>query len=282
MRATNRRPGRRPPAPAADPVVSQYLGLRRQGRPSRAPCSCPARARTGPWPCIHAQHDEPRGDGARGRRACRSRFSRTTRPTSSASSIRRTRPPTRRTASNATCWEGTSGAVNYRASRHQSRPALPPQRRSGRDVDRATAADGGRPAPRRPRPGRWGKEFDGIFSEGAQAARPTSSTPSSRRRRSTTDERIHPAPGLRRDALEHAVLPLHHHAAGWTATRPSPRPRPSARGAATTIGGTSTTTTSSACPTPGSSRGSPLGTSPSTVCRSRSSMPSSPSASSCS
>ena len=53
--------------------------------------------------------------------------------------------------------------------------------------------------------------------------------------------------------------------AGWTATRPSPNRRPSARTGGTPGGATSTGSTSSRCRTSGSTRGSPPGTWPFTA-----------------
>ena len=68
------------------------------------------------------------------------------------------------------------------------------------------------------------------------------------------------APGLRRDALEQAALPLRRRRAGSTATRPSRRRRRRAGPAATRAGATSTPSTSCRCPTSGSTRGSRPGT----------------------
>ena len=81
------------------------------------------------------------------------------------------------------------------------------------------------------------------------------------------------AAGVRRHGVEPAVLSLRRGAAGSTAIRPNRRRRPRARPAATRIGGTSTTTTSSRCRTSGSIRGTPHGIWRSTASCSRTPIP---------
>ena len=87
------------------------------------------------------------------------------------------------------------------------------------------------------------------------------------------------APGLRRDALGQADLPLRRrHVARRRPGRADAARKP-ARQVATRAGVTSTTSTSSRCPTSGSTPGTRPGTSRSTASRSRRSTPSSPRAS---
>ena len=72
------------------------------------------------------------------------------------------------------------------------------------------------------------------------------------------------APGERRAGLEQAVLPVPRGALARRRPGSARRPRRRTDTAATRAGGTSTPTTSSPCPTRGSTRGSRRGTSPST------------------
>ena len=88
------------------------------------------------------------------------------------------------------------------------------------------------------------------------------------------------AAGLRRDDLVASSSTRTTWPAGWTAIRASPPRPPSAGGAATPAGATSTPRTSCPCPTPGSTRGSPPGTWPSTRWSSPTSTRRSPSTSS--
>ena len=75
------------------------------------------------------------------------------------------------------------------------------------------------------------------------------------------------APGVRRHALEQAAVRLRRRSAGCGATRPSRSRRPRGCRGATRAGRTSTPSTSCRCPTSGSTRGSPPGTSASTASR---------------
>ena len=77
------------------------------------------------------------------------------------------------------------------------------------------------------------------------------------------------AAGVRRHAVEQAVLPLHGRALARRRSRPSRRRRSRASRAATTTGGTSRPPTCCRCRTSGSTRGSPRGTWRSTRSRSR-------------
>ena len=84
--------------------------------------------------------------------------------------------------------------------------------------------------------------FDAVMARRA-SGRPTSSTRDLLRPRDAADEAAVAAPGLRRDDLGQAVLPLRRARAGSTATPASRRRRRAARAAATPTGGTSTPTT---------------------------------------
>ena len=83
------------------------------------------------------------------------------------------------------------------------------------------------------------------------------------------------AAGLRRDALDQAVLPLPRRR--LARRRPGTSTRRERASIATSTGSTSSAPTSSRCPISGSTRGSPPGTSPSTPSCSRASTPTSPS-----
>ena len=165
---------------------------------------------------------------------------------------------------------GQPGAGAGRRSRRTTRSTIAP----GRDGDGRCC---GSPSERHGRAVR--RTPSEVFATAA-ARRPTRFYAAARRRALQRRRATGPAAGVRRAALEQAVLPLRRRAAGSTATRPGRRRRRRASTAATATGGTSTTPTSSRCPTTGSTPGTPPGTSPSTASRWRWSIPTSPRSSS--
>ena len=162
-----------------------------------------------------------------------------------------------------------------------------PRRSAGRRPPRSTGSTCRRAARRRSACA----STDASIADAVRRRRSTRSSPRARaeadefyadviptRRLGRREERH--APGVRRAALEQAVLPLRRRALAEGRPGRSRRRPPSASTAATTSGRTSTTPTSSRCPTSGSTPGTRRGTSRSTACRSRSSTPTSPSSSS--
>ena len=174
----------------------------------------------------------------------------------------RRRRPTRRTAINDHVVHGRD-TVNPDATRHQGGAALPRSTVAGRRDARRSGCgsptaprDLGADVGRRSSP-TAAAEADEFYAD----ARPRTAPPPTR-------------PWCMRQAFagmlwSQAVLPLRRGALARRRSRRSRRPRRApAHGPQRAAGGTSTTTTSSRCPTSGSTRGTPRGTWPSTASRS--------------
>ena len=239
-------------ARAADALVSQHLvvgAVPRRGRrrsPScagatRVRCS-PRTRRSGEFVFEHRRQRSAAGCSPRTRPTPRGS---TASPNASARRQGRASTTTWSTAGRTPCARerGTKAAPHYRLS-------VPPQSEVVLRLRLRPAADAGDAGLRR------GLRRGCSRSAGGRAMRSTRPriVPTLQRRSAAGG-----APGLRRAALDQAVLPLRGRGMAARAIRASRR-RPSARDGATATGRTCSTATSSRCPTSGNTRGTRPGT----------------------
>ena len=263
-RSHNRGPGGGDPARAAHAVVPQHLGV----GAARPRPTCPTLDGSTAAPLV-AEHRILGPAGAGRRRRARRRWSATTRPTRNGCGGCPAARRTRRTASTTT-WS-TARTRSTRPGGHQGRAALRAGR-AGRASSRqirlrlarwpppTVVARVGRARHAAPTSARG---FDEVMSRRA-APRPTRSSPSSPRPAPRADEAL---------VLRQAVAGLmwgkqfyHYDVAALARRRPGRPPPPAGRGTgATAPGGTCPASTSSRCPTRGSTPGTPPGTWPSTA-----------------
>ena len=170
---------------------------------------------------------------------------------------------------------GDAAAVNPAAHRHQGRGALPRD-----DPGRRTAGRSSLRLHRRADRGAVRPALRGGLRRAHRRGRRVLRRASSPQTL-TDDGAERDAAGVRRPAVEQAVLPLRRARLAGRRSRPARAAGRARARAATTTGRTSTTPTSSRCPTSGSTRGTPPGTWRSTASRWRSSIPTSPRSSSC-
>ena len=259
----NRGPEAAPLARAADALVSQHLVVGPQRRRLHAEAAhLGGGTRRVRWPSTPRSGAFRAARGAEAGRESASCSSPRTRRTPSASSAPRTRQPFVKDAFHEL--RRSHGANGRGESRRE--PA--PRRRAHYRLEIPAGGERGRCACGSRRRGEaparaLRASFDQIFAE--RIARGRRVLRRALRRRTSTPRRRGRAPGLRRPAVDEAVLPLRRRGLARRRSRRS-RHRRRSRGcaAATTTGRTSSTATSSRCPTSGSIPGTPPGISRST------------------